>query len=176
MGDQSNNTSRRGFVGFDLSSLPSGLNPDNVLSARLRMFVNSPIQGTTLTELFPSCSGLLCAPQGKSVVLEHVAYGNTILGSAYNVTPPSADVRGLTDETPCATLICLFVGTSTGWNASDISPWLKNDLANRASRGDLSEVRLKSPIDTNGDNSADYIAVSNSGATKAQLVVTYLMP
>ncbi len=175
VGDQNNNTSRRGFVGFDISSLPAGLSPDNVLSARLRMFVNSPIQGTPFTDLFPSCSGLLCALQGKSVVLEHVAYGNTITGSAYNITPLSADVRGLTDETPCATLICLFVGTSTGWNASDISAWLKDDLTNRAARGNLSEVRLKFPIDTNGDNSADYIAVNNA-ANKAQLIVTYLMP
>ena len=175
VGDQNNNTSRRGFVGFDISSLPAALNPNNVLSARLRMFVNSPIQGTPFTDLFPSCSGLLCALQGKSVVLEHVAYGNTIAGSAYNIAPLSADVRGLTDETPCATIICLFVGTSTGWNASDISPWLKDDLTNRAARGNLSEVRLKFPIDTNGDSSADYIAVSNA-ANKAQLIVTYLIP
>ncbi|AZI41723.1 hypothetical protein EHF33_02320 [Deinococcus psychrotolerans] len=177
VGDFTNNTSRRGFVGFDISSLPSGLDPNNVLSARLRMYVNSPIVGTPFTNLFPasSCSGLFCVLLGKSVVLEHVTYGNTIVGSAYNIAPLSTDVRGLTDETPCGSGICFFVGTTTGWNASDISPWLKDDLTNRAARGNLSEVRMKFPIDTNGDNASDYIAISNN-ANKAQLVVTYLIP
>ncbi len=177
VGDQANNTSRRGFVGFDLTGLPSDLDPANIVAARVRMYVNSPIVGTPFTDLFQSCSGQFCLYTGKSVAMEHVTYGNTIAGSAYGIAPLSADVRGLTDETPCAsTIICLFVGTTTGWNASDISPWLKDDLVNRAARGNLSEVRLSFPKDTNGDSSADYIAVSNLGATKAQLVVTYLIP
>ena len=177
VGDQSNNTSRRGFVGFDLAGLPASLDPNNVVAARVRMFVNSPIVGTPFTDLFQSCSGSFCLLLGKSVGMEHVAYGTTITGSAYGTAPLSADVRGLTDETPCtSTIICLFVGTTTGWNASDISPWLKDNLVNRVARANLSEVRLSFPKDTNGDSSADYIAVSNSGATKAQLVVTYLMP
>ncbi|WP_181392075.1 Ig-like domain-containing protein [Deinococcus irradiatisoli] len=176
VGDLANNTSRRGFFGFDLTGLPADLNPVNVLAARVRMYVNTPIVGTPFTDLFQSCSGSFCLFQGKSVVMEHVAYGNTIAGSAYGIAPLSADLRGLTDETPCSGLVCLFVGTSTGWNASDISAWLKDDLTNRAARGNLSEVRLSFPKDTNGDNAADNIAVSNAGATKAQLVVTYLMP
>lgn len=177
VGDQANNTSRRGFVGFDLSGLPAGLDPSNIVAARVRMFVNSPIVGTPFADLFQSCSPQTCLFLGKSVAMEHVAYGSSIAGSAYGTTPLTTDVRGLTDETPCTgTIICLFVGTTTGWNASDISPWLKDDLVNRAARGNLSEVRLSFPKDTNGDSSADYIAVSNAGATKAQLVVTYLIP
>lgn len=177
VGDQANNTSRRGFVGFDLSGLPAGLDPNNVVAARVRMYVNSPIVGKPFTDLFQSCSGNFCLFKGKSVAMEHVFYGNTIAGSAYGIMPLTTDVRGLTDETPCAsTIFCVFAGTTTGWNASDISSWLKDDLVNRAARGNLSEVRLSFPKDTNGDSSADYIALSNSGATKAQLVVTYLIP
>ncbi|WP_293911330.1 Ig-like domain-containing protein [Deinococcus sp.] len=178
VGDQTDNTSRRGFVGFDLSSLPTDLVPANVLSAQVRMFVNSPINGSPFSKLFPSCTGKFCILQNKSVVLDHVAYGNTVSGSVYNIPAiPGSDPTGLTDETPCggAIIICLFKGTSTGWNLGNVTPWVQDDLSNRAARGNLTEVRMSFPLATNADGKADNIDISNS-TNKAQLTVTYLMP
>ncbi|GAA4023156.1 hypothetical protein GCM10022631_42290 [Deinococcus rubellus] len=175
-GDFADNTSRRTFLGFDLSSLPMELDPNNILAARLRVYVNQ-IVGSPFTKLFPpQCSVSICLITGKSVVLEHMFYGNTLIASAYNANPLSNDSRGLTDESPCGgVLICIFKNTTLGWNASDLNSWLKDDLINRATRNNLLEVRVRFPIDTNADSKDDFIKFNNNDK-KAQLVVTYLMP
>ena len=177
VGDQINNTSRRGFVGFDLSSLPADLIPANVEVARVKMFINSPIQGTPFTDLFPpsNCSGTFCILLGKSVVLEHVNFGATLTGSAYETTPISTDVRGLTDDAPCLTF-CLIQGTTTGLNSDSVLEWVRDDLTNKASRGNRSQLRIRFPIATNSDNASDFIAVSTVAPNKPFLAVTYLIP
>jgi len=176
VGDQSNNSSRRGFVGFDLSSLPAGLAPANLEEARVKMYVNSPIVGSPFSKLFPptTCTPF-CLLVGKSVVLEHVYFGNTVAPSAYGINPLSSEVRGLTDDTPCTgPLLCLFQGTSTGWNSDSVLEWVRDDLTERSSRANKSQLRVRFPKDTNADNLADYLAISTT--TKPYLSVTYLIP
>lgn len=177
VGDRSDNTSRRGFVGFDLSSLPAGLQAANILSAQARLYVNS-IQGNPFTKLFESCSGPYCIFLGKSVVTEHVYYGTTPTASAYDATPISSDGRGLTDAAPCSFTICLFVGTVTGQNSVSVTEWVRDDWTNKASRGNLSEMRFSFPKATNADGVADYISINSdtASANKPTMVVTYLIP
>ena len=177
VGDAANNSSKRGFVGFDLSTLPADLVPANIESARVKMYVEA-IVGQPFTQLFPpsNCSGGFCFLLGKSVVLEHVSYGNTVAASAYDITPLSSEVRGLSDDTPCGgLLLCLFSGTVQGWNSDNVTAWVKDDVQNRVARGNNSQYRLKFPIATNGDNSVDRIEVKTD-ASKPFIQVTYLIP
>ena len=176
VGDQTNNSSRRGFVGFDLSSLPATLAPANLEVARVKMYVNSPIVGSPFSKLFPptTCTPF-CILVGKSVMLEHIYFGNSVAPSAYGINPLSNEVRGLTDDTPCTgPLLCLFQGTSTGWNSDNVLEWVRDDLTERSSRANKSQLRIRFPKDTNADNLADYIAISTN--SKPYLSVTYLIP
>ena len=54
--------------------------------------------------------------------------------------------------------------------------WVRDDLTNKASRGNRSQLRIRFPIATNSDNASDFIAVSTVAPNKPFLVVTYLIP
>lgn len=173
-GDASDNAAVRGFTSFDLSGLPAGLSPDNIEKATLRLYVNN-IVGHPFTALFPPVT---CAPYcffvGKSVVVDSVHYGATLSGSDFDMATLPASSSGLYGESSGPILL---LGTTTGWNRSDVSAMVRADWQDRAARGSLSQYRLKFPLGTNADNKEDRIYLdSAANSHKPQLVLTYLIP
>lgn len=174
VGDYLDNQATRAFTSFDLSSLPAGLTVDNIEGANLRLYVNKVV-GDPLSNLFSSAK---CSPYcfffGKSVIVDSVHFGNALSGSSFELATLSATAAGLYAENSNPKLPKF---TEKGWNSSDVSAMLRADWQERATRGSLSQFRLRFPLGTNADNLEDHIYLDSAeGANKPQLILTYLIP
>ncbi len=169
VGDTTENTGLRGFVSFNLSSLPSNLETKNIIDADLRFNV-------TATTGKPDYS-LYLIDQGSHqyfFYIESVSYSD--LGKSYFYANVNSLVRSY-DKDNCEIVPCL-----NNAPISDDSLYvekalnaLKSDWENRNSRGSKSQYRFCFPKETDGNGSQAYTIFAKSSSTPS-LVVTYLFP
>lgn len=108
-------TTSRGFLGFDLSGLPTILQAQSLVGASLRINAQFPIVFST-----------------EVVELEHVLYGATLTASAATVSA-LRNLGNLAQEPP----------VENGWKTADVLTAVRDDLTNRLSRGNRSQYRLR---------------------------------
>lgn len=102
-----------GFAGFGLSQLGAGLEPSDLVAARLLLNGESP-----------------CSVPANQVNVEHVTYGPTLSASAVGTTA----LRPLGYMAPDPAGAC--------WNAVDVRAAVADDWANREARAHRSQYRL----------------------------------
>ncbi len=164
VGDLDNNTYRRTFLSFDLSSLPTDLKTITTATLYVRQFVAN---GTAYSEL------------GKLTAL-HVSYGSSLTGADF--------------ETPVIGLICKSLGIggiistcpnvlSTNANLEfkslSATTKLRDDWQNRATRGARSQYRLQFTKNATANNNGDLVAVGTGDLAqdyRPYIQVTYEYP
>lgn len=139
----------RGFMSFDLSSIPAGA---TVESAELR-FYQKEIQGDPYTKL-------------GNLLLEHVDYGASLDDSAYNT--PAVESAMLDQQTTPGAWYILSDPT--------LASWIQSNIEVGRSRFQL---RLQFRQETDGDNLEDWIAIQAGGGVlgsrnSPQLTITYV--
>jgi pSer/pThr/pTyr-binding forkhead associated (FHA) protein len=139
----------RGFMSFDLSSIPAGA---TVESAELR-FYQKEIQGDPYTKL-------------GNLLLEHVDYGASLDDSAYN-TPAIESAVLDQQRTPGAWYILSDL---------TLASWIQSNVEAGRSRF---QVRLQFRQETDGDSSEDWVAIQAGGGVlgsrnSPQLTITYV--
>ena len=138
----------RGFMSFDLSTIPSGA---SIEGAKLR-FYQTKVEGDPYQKL-------------GNLVLEHVDYGSKLSRAAYVL--PSLDSVGLAQQQ----------SPGTWYNVVDrpIADWIEQDLSTGRDRF---QVRLRWAQETDGDNLEDYASMEPGNnyfgtGNVPVLVVTY---
>lgn len=148
------NTAYRGFLSFDLSSLPAALQSTNVLSANLRIF-QLEVFGNPYTDLAVGSSGL---------ILDHVDYGSSLTFTDF-------------DPTVFSTLGDISSTFATGSKNRAVVSALKADLSANRTR---SQYRLRFAKLTNGNGKRDSVLLETGDSTddsrKPLLQITYLIP
>jgi hypothetical protein len=149
------NSTYRGFLSFDLSSLPTDLQSANIVSASLTAY-QAAVSGLPYADLDSGSTDLL---------LDHVVYGPTLTALDFDPT-----VLGTASE---------FSGDETvGDKTLNVINSLKDDWTNRLDRGNRSQFRLRFPILTDGDGIFDAARFNSSDAAgmKPILSIVYLIP
>jgi hypothetical protein len=134
VGDLRDNAGVRAFFSFDLSAcLPAGrIVKDAVFNVYKDVGIGSPY---TL----------------GSVSLEHVNYGDSLDAADYN-TPVLADL-GIFDSSSTPVRERVY----TDVTADAVTAAVQDDLANRATRGNRSQFRLRFPVATNNNNNEEWV-------------------
>jgi hypothetical protein len=136
----------RQFYSFDLSGLPPGV---TVTSATLRLYQGSTL-GTPYVDL-------------GDVVVDHVDYGATLLGAAYDAPAIVSNIGALSQD-----------GTIE-YKTMTVTDRVQADVAAGRTR---SQFRLRfSVFDNNndaGNDFAQFLDADFGGANPPQLVVTYI--
>jgi hypothetical protein len=145
----------RGFVSFDLRTLPTGVVADEARLIIYKAFINFNSGGPDPYPL-------------GDMLLENVNYGNSLTGEDYN--------------TPVIVGLGIFDSGSepaTGYLGSDVTSALNDDLDNRTARGNRSQYRFRFPIENNDNNASDYVSFTSSDGPEGQrpfLNVVYYLP
>ncbi len=101
VGDEDTNNFNRGFVSFDLSTIPSGA---NIISATLRIFQRS-VEGTPYTDL-------------GNLIVDHVDFGDILDSTDFNITPLQANIG------------ILSTNSTIEWKELNVTTAVKDDLSN----------------------------------------------
>lgn len=143
------NSTYRGFISFDLSSLPEALT--QVVAAELRV-EQAGLFGTPYTDL-------------GSLRLDHVNYGASLSAADF-------------DAPVLASLGILSTTTALEFKTKSVTASVQDDWSNRAARGHRSQYRLRFFSLTDGDGAGDYATFTpgEAASSKPRLEVTYLIP
>ncbi|MCA9840149.1 MAG: hypothetical protein KC422_24780 [Trueperaceae bacterium] len=142
----SDDTTAHGFFSFDLSAcLPEG----RLLSEAVFNVYQAGTSGN------PDSLG--------SMILEHVSYGNSLSRSVYDT--PALATMGNFDLLPF---------TSTGRVFLDVTSAVQDDLANRATRGNRSQFRLRFTNFSNFDGNYDYVAFEAANPARSRDFVPFI--
>lgn len=133
----------RGFVSFDISSIPSGA---TIEKATLRLYQKS-VSGTPY-------SG------GNKLIADHLDYGGTFENSDYNVSTISSNIGTLTEN------------TTVEWKDLDVTDAFKADRTAGRTRSQF-RFRLSTETDGDGSEDFAYLDSSESASNTPQLVVKY---
>ncbi len=157
VGDLRDNAGVRAFFSFDLSAcLPAGR---IVKDAVFNVFKPEGIGN-------PYSLG--------SVSLEHVNYGDSLDAADYN-TPVLADL-GIFDSSSTPVRERVY----TDVTANGVTAAVQDDLANRATRGNRSQFRLKFPVATNNNNNEEWVLYAGAESESRDLApfiqVNFLIP
>jgi hypothetical protein len=162
VGDGAANQALRGFLSFDLTFIFG----DAVTIERATLsFYKTGFRGspyTALEDCTPSCTVV-----GAKTNLNHVSYGDTLTAEDFS-TPSLGDLGGVDDR---------FKPVS-GSLSAEVTSAVRDDFANRATRGNRSQYRLSFPITTNSDGVEDDVSfnTANSNTNQPKLEVVYLIP
>jgi Bacterial Ig-like domain len=152
-GADNTNVVARAFFTFDLSAIPNSVKDVDLEIAEVTIYKNSVIGN-------PYVFG--------SIYLDHVNYGATTdnsSGAIFN-TPSLANL-GLADD----------ASQSLGYRARDATSAVRNDLTNRAARGNRSQYRLAFPgTQVSQNNQQDFVFFSDFVPQDPYLRVIYLIP
>jgi hypothetical protein len=153
------NASYRGFLSFDLSSLPAELQSANIISATLKVYQEG-VSGTPYSDL-DDCFIFGC----DDLLIDHVNYGSSLNDSDFDATVLQA-LGELSDT------------TTVEYKTFDVKAAAADDWDNRSSRGDRSQYRLRFAKLTDGDGVFDAAEFTSGDAAsnKPQLQITYLIP
>ena len=164
VGDNDGNSTLRGFVSFDIASLPSALTGGRILGAKLHYYA-LPSLGSPFEDLAtcPGGAAGICT----HLIIESVIYGSE-LGSGDFDAPALRAVRsyrqGRIQEPPF------------GSNAVDVLTSVQDDLDNRVAREGRSQFRYRFAKLTDADHEPDTLDVAKTGPNKPSLEVVYLYP
>jgi hypothetical protein len=162
VGDDSTNVAMRSFISFSLASIPEAV---KTIEAATFSVWKSQINGApydNLEDCIPACT-----ITGASIMLEHLAYGNTLDAKAFDVA--SLETLGEIDNR--------FYPSERA--SIDVSASVADDLTKRDERNNQSQYRLRFPVDTNGNNQDDYVAFLTSDVARdgfPRLIVDYFAP
>ena len=140
----------RGFVSFDLSSIPEGVVTDE---ARLIIYKEGTNFNSGLDNPYPL----------GDMILEQVDYGESLTGDDYD-TPVLADL-GIFDSA---------AQLAIGYQASDVTSAVNDDLANRIERGNLSQYRLRFPIENNDNDASDNVSFTSVMVQRGSVLLSML--
>lgn len=132
VGDNAAGVGLRGFYSFDLTALPADVR--RITLAQLSVYVVS-VSGQ-ISSLGP-------------VMIDHVAYGANLTGSAYGLAPLSSSTWSL----------MWSAGTR---RAFGVMSWLEDDVSHRAARGNRSQFRLRFSTEASANGSLDAIFFSDA--------------
>ncbi len=163
VGDRDNNVGVRGFLSFNLASLPTDPKV-KLLSATLQV----------QKYILPSGVGYVGSPFNLAsnparldqMDLDHVFYGSSLDGSDYNIS--SLALLGAIDS---------FAQFNTPKTQADVLSAVADDLSNRVSRENRSQYRLSFFKQTNNNNAFDLSYYGTASvAPKPSLKLEYLAP
>jgi Bacterial Ig-like domain len=164
VGDKADNVGLRGFLSFDLSALPAGVD-SGLLSAILKVgkYKDSTFPNATSGSPFSLATNPARLDQ---MDLDHVAYGSSLDSGDYNTN--SIALIGAIDS---------FDLRGIPVTQADALSAVRDDLTHSAARGNRSQYRLSLFKPTNSDGVADFIIYgSASVAPKPSLILEYLIP
>ncbi len=147
--DMTITTSSRGFLGFNLGSLPTTLQATSINAAKLRVNAQFPMVFST-----------------EQIELEHVSYGATLTASATTGTA-LRNLGNLTQEPP----------VENAWKAANVLAAIQDDWTNRTARGNRSQYRLRCTGCTVIFFTAEAATSGGDAQLKVpELVLEYLLP
>lgn len=147
--DMTITTSSRGFLGFNLNSLPSTLQATSINAAKLRVNAQYPMVFST-----------------EQIELEHVVYGTTLTASATTGTA-LRNLGNLTQELP----------VENAWKTVGVLPAIQDDWTNHTARGNRSQYRLRCTGCSVIFYTAEAAASGGDAQFKVpELVLEYLLP
>ncbi|MFB9993848.1 hypothetical protein ACFFLM_17965 [Deinococcus oregonensis] len=146
----------RAFYSFDLSGLPLTVAPEDISAATLSL---------EQVTVYPSSAYADMTTAGEKLILEQVSYGNQL--TIADFTTPTLSLVTSTFSTD-ATL---------ARRSADVLTQVRDDLTNRAARGDRTQYRLRFPKDQPEGNYgfADF-ATAEDSARAPGLELSYLAP
>jgi Bacterial Ig-like domain len=168
VGDGENKVASRGFVSFDLSSVPNNRSGSELSRATLKLFKDS-VSGDPYQNLALSCDPNVQCDQYASVNLDHVDYGPSVGSNDFYT--PTLKALGVIDT--------LYVGLET-YARADVLAGVQDDLNNRDIRENRSQYRLSFSVLTDGGNTTDKVFfLSEKPAAPSKrplLILEYLTP
>ena len=178
VGDDVSNVGVRGFLSFDLSSIPEAVLAADILSAQISIIKSNEI-GLPFPRLQPVCTSPFCPPSTGSISVDHVNYGATLNANAY-VTASLGGVGILDIPIFNSTGQVAFFETTTPNNDKSIAALeaVRDDWDNRASRAKRSQFRLSFARETDSNNAADaaFFFSGNTADAQPGLYIDYLIP
>ena len=163
VGDSSNNSGVRGFLSFDLSSLPNSLTSSDLVSGMLNLY-KAVVTNDPYTDLHDPCTPACLTTR---VILDHVTYGITLDSADYYT--PKLEASGYTDG----------LSVPIGYVTSDVLTSVRDDVTNRITRENRSQYRLGFPLISDGDSKNDnvsYGAAESNFGYRPSLVLKYQIP
>lgn len=178
VGDLSDNTYRRGFLSFDLSSLPSDLIQITTASLSVNQ---ANVSGNPYTDL----GKLMAESVNYSSSLTAADFETTILQTRQCPIPLPFSSLGL--ETQQLIDLCplkderrvLSSTTTLGFKSTTATLKVQDDWTNRAARGNRSQYRLKFENNVSTDGQADLVIFGTGDSSadfKPFLEITYEHP
>lgn len=178
VGDNATNLGIRGYLSFDLSSIPQSVSSAGIYSATLIATKTNEV-GKPYVNLKTPCPVFRCPTLPSSVQVNHVNYGNTLDGTDYNT--PNLGVLGDLDRPACRSVGFRYgcdTTTPNGLKSINVRDAVQDDWNKRDTRGKRSQYQLSFQRETNGDNKFDLVVFTPGEASSNQpmLEVQYAMP
>ena len=168
VGDGADRVASRGFVSFNLSSVPNNRSGSELARATLKLFKDS-VSGDPYQNLAVQCDPNVQCDQYASVNLDHVDYGPSLGSNDFYTQTLKA--LGVIDTR--------FVGLET-YARADVLAAVRDDLNNRDIRENRSQYRLSFSVLTDGGNTTDkvfFLTEKPAAPDKRPLLVLeYLTP
>ncbi|WP_168734847.1 Ig-like domain-containing protein [Deinococcus sp. KSM4-11] len=146
----------RAFFSFDLSGLPPTVVPGDLSAATL---------GLEQVTVYPSSAYADMTTAGEQLILEQVNYGNQLTITDFG--------------TPALSLVTAAFSKDAALTrrSADVLTQVRDDLANRAARGDRTQYRLRFAKDQpEGSYGFADFATAEGGARAPSLELKYLAP
>ena len=168
VGDGENKVAWRGFVSFDLSSVPSNRLASELSRATLELFKDD-VFGDPYQNLALACAPNVQCDQYASVNLDHVNYGPSLENTDFYT--PTLNALGVIDT--------LYVSLKN-YARANVLVAVRDDLNNRDIRPNRSQYRLNFPVLTDGGNATDRVFFSSENPATPEkrplLILEYRIP
>lgn len=136
IGDDDIDRSYRGFLTFDLTSLPEGILPEHVQSATLTVYQMQAVGFDGPGLVFGTGPNRM-----GDLLLEHVNYGTSLETSDYAIAPLESLVFSTSGD--------------VGWRSADVTDIVKADLVGRVPS--RAQFRLRFSLETNGNSETELV-------------------
>ncbi len=143
VGDTGADIGVRGFLSFDISSIPPG---SNIISSTLRNYQEAVI-GTPYTDL-------------GNVIVDHLDYGATLDGADYNLAALQDNIGILSNN------------ASIEFKTLNVTARLQDDINNGRTRSQY-RMLFPNPTDNDNIEDAAFFTQAKCGDYSPELVVTY---
>lgn len=147
VGDNSANIAVRGFLSFDISSIPPSA---NIISATLRAYQEG-VNGTPYADL-------------GNVIVDHLDYGTTLDGTDYDLAALQSNVGSLSNN------------AAIEYKTLDVTARVKADINDGRARSQY-RLLLPTPTDSDNFEDAVFFTSANCCTSNLpELVITYQVP
>jgi hypothetical protein len=167
IGETENNIGIRGFISFDLSSIPSSVKTFDILKADMKLS-----SSRVPSNYYPLG---LCDRNNRNYtcfLIESISYAD-LQQSTYDARINSTVYA---DKFYCE-ILCIIQFPKDGLNTVDSLKSVQDDWENRTLRSKKSQFRYRMPLQTDGNNTLNYVKIiKNDTNFKPKLEITYLIP